>query len=291
MEKNSMGKSKTHEQFIKEIFDLVGNEYEVLEPYVKSSVKILIKHNCDKCDNYEWYIDPSHFFQGNRCPKCSGHVKKNTISFKQEVFNLVGNEYEILGEYVNSNTKILMKHNCDKCNNHEWYAEPSGFLTGRRCNKCFNINKTKTHEQFLTEMYNLYGDKYTILEEYINSYTKILTRHNNNKCNNHEWDIDPDSFLNSNQRCPRCQASRGERIIESFLQKNDIKYNPEKRFHDCKDKNSLPFDFYLYQLNICIEFDGQQHYEPIKFFGGNDNFIKQQEKDKIKTEEFLQFFL
>ena len=33
-----------------------------------------------------------------------------------------------------------------------------------------------------------------------------------------------------------------------------------------------------------IEYDGIQHFEPVKLFGGKDEFKKTQIKDKIKTE-------
>ena len=39
----------------------------------------------------------------------------------------------------------------------------------------------------------------------------------------------------------------------------------------------------IYRKNICIEFNGKQHYEPIDFFGGVDRFEKQQINDNIKV--------
>jgi len=44
-----------------------------------------------------------------------------------------------------------------------------------------------------------------------------------------------------------------------------------------------PFDFYLPIHNICIEYDGEQHYRSILKFGGDDSFLKLQKRDKIKT--------
>lgn len=48
----------------------------------------------------------------------TGYTKRNTESFKEEVYELVGDEYLVLGEYKNSHSKLLMKH--DKCG-CEWY--------------------------------------------------------------------------------------------------------------------------------------------------------------------------
>lgn len=45
----------------------------------------------------------------------------------------------------------------------------------------------------------------------------------------------------------------------------------------------LPFDFYLTNLNICIEYDGIQHFKPINIFGGLNGFILTKNNDEIKT--------
>jgi hypothetical protein len=53
---------------------------------------------------------------------------------------------------------------------------------------------------------------------------------------------------------------------------------------NCKDKQKLPFDFYLPNYNICIEFNGEQHYKPIKWFGGEKTLEGIKKRDKIKME-------
>ena len=66
-----------------------------------------------------------------------------------------------------------------------------------------------------------------------------------------------------------------------------IEYISQKIFADCKDAHVLPFDFYLPQYNILIEFDGEQHYHPIPR-GKNNDGTKDYEiltkHDKIKTD-------
>ena len=46
----------------------------------------------------------------------------------------------------------------------------------------------------------------------------------------------------------------------------------------------MPFDFYLPAYNLCIEFDGEQHFKSIKHFGGEKRLSIQKIKDNIKTE-------
>jgi hypothetical protein len=85
-------------------------------------------------------------------------------------------------------------------------------------------------------------------------------------------------------KCNICDLSKGEVAIKKFLNNNKIKYKHEFRFNDCRYKNPLPFDFYLSDYNICVEMQGVQHFKPIDFFGGEENFELQKIKDKIKYD-------
>lgn len=61
--------------------------------------------------------------------------------------------------------------------------------------------------------------------------------------------------------------SAGELRIKDYLERKNIEYVFQKRYADCRDKNPLPFDFYLPEYNLIIEFDGYQHYYEVKKFG------------------------
>ena len=78
--------------------------------------------------------------------------------------------------------------------------------------------------------------------------------------------------------------SLGERLIDNILTDNKIDFVRQKRFDDCKNILTLPFDFYLPEYNTCIEFDGIQHFQPVEFFGGDDEFSRLKINDAIKTE-------
>ena len=79
----------------------------------------------------------------------------------------------------------------------------------------------------------------------------------------------------------KCIKSKGEQAVEKYLNEHNIIFETQKRFKDCVDKKPLPFDFYLPDYNLCIEFDREQHYQP-KF--GMDGFLQTQKHDKIKNE-------
>ena len=80
------------------------------------------------------------------------------------------------------------------------------------------------------------------------------------------------------------KGSNGERIIDKELQKSGVKYQREAVFDDLRHVGKLRFDFYLDEYNAAIEFQGQQHFEPIECFGGEDGFKSLQVRDEIKKQ-------
>ena len=106
----------------------------------------------------------------------------------------------------------------------------------------------------------------------------------------HEWQATIGNRTFNNTGCLRCYESKGEKAIANYLTKNNIEFKSEYKFKSCKNKRSLPFDFYV--KNKLIEYQGIQHYEPITFGGNKNNAIEKsierlkaiQFNDKIKKE-------
>jgi hypothetical protein len=213
-----MPRRKTHEQFVQEVYDLVGDEYTVLEQYQKSNIKIKFRHNNSSCDYYEFYMQPNSFLSGIRCPKCARKVtadknRKTHERFVKEVYELVNNEYTVLGQYIKSSIKIKFRHNNESCNYHEFDMRPNDFLNGCRCPKCFKKEK-KTTDEFKLEVLALVGSEYSVIGEYKNAHTKIEMIHNNPSCGNHRFYMSPHEFLKG-QRCPKCYGNE-KKTTEQF---------------------------------------------------------------------------
>lgn len=81
-----------------------------------------------------------------------------------------------------------------------------------------------------------------------------------------------------------CLKSSGEKIIAKILTENCIKYEKQKTFPNLKYKNPLYCDFFLPDLNLVIEYNGEQHYKPVKFYGGEEELKIIQLRDKIKKD-------
>ena len=93
--------------------------------------------------------------------------------------------------------------------------------------------------------------------------------------------IDWNDFLGIDKRT---KMSYGEVLVANFLDKNNIKYIYNKSLKDCISSSKLRFDFYLLDFNVCIEFDGIQHFQPVVPFGGEKEFEKLKIRDGIKNK-------
>jgi len=126
---------------------------------------------------------------------------------------------------------------------------------------CQYIDKNK-REEFLSRLEKINPDIIP-LDEYSLVTTRILC-----KCKicNKEWKVTPDNLLRGSG-CPNCFSSKGEKQIEKYLIDSNILHKTQHTFEECKFKNKLKFDFYLPEHNICIEFDGEQHFKPIFYWG------------------------
>lgn len=261
---------RTHIEYIEEL-KTVNPNIICLEKYMGANTPIL--HKC-KIDGYEWKAIPEGIICGKKCPKCIGNLKKTHDKYIKEL-GITNSDIEVIGKYVNSYTPIL--HKC-KIDGYEWLVCPSSILSGTGCPKCAG-NIRLTHEEYVKELQE-YNPDLEAIGKYVNMKTSILHR-----CliHNYEWNVFPSVAL-AGCGCPKCNESRGEKQIRLWLEKNNIRYTFQHSFEDCCDIKPLPFDFYLLNKNICIEYDGKQHFEPIDYFGGEDRFKYQIKHDNIKNE-------
>ena len=268
-------KRKTHEEFVSQVLELTNGNYSVLGEYVNIKTKILLKHK--QC-GHEFKMVPGNFLMGQRCPNCRQKVitKKNTKTreeFVSEVFVKAGNEYSVLGQYINNRTKILLRHN--ECG-REYAVTPGSFLLGCRCPHCSG-KMTKTTAQFRKEVYELTNNEYVVLGNYVNSHTKTLMKHN---CGD-EFEMIPTNFLRG-KRCPYCNSSNGEKRITQWLKENDISFKQQYSFENLRDKRLLRFDFAIFDnenITCLIEYDGAFHFR--KFYD-DDLFELTEYHDKLK---------
>ncbi len=197
-----------------------------------------------------------------------------------------GDKYDYsLVEYKGSqiNVKII----CRRCG--EIFEQRPGDHINKKygCKKCgikhsaklrAELQKKST-EQFITEATSLLGNTFDYSKvNYVNNKTDIEII-----CKKHGvfWQR-PDHHLRDFCGCPKCKASGPEQVIINYLDNNKIIYDFQKSFKECKSINKLPFDFYIPSINLLIEYQGEEHYKPMRF--NKSNLEYRQKCDKIKKD-------
>lgn len=284
--------SKTKEYFIDRSNKIHNNKYDYsLVKFIDlySNVNIVCPIHGEFQKSFK-----NHIHKKRGCPKCfdSNKIELSKEHFKNNFINMANkihsNKYEYTSvEYKNNITKVKIK--C-KFHNEFFQQTPSRHLfENSGCPKCVYNNKkikhTKTLEQFVIDANIVHNNKYGYsLVDYKNAKNKIdvicpihgvfkvvAGCHSSGKCG-----------------CPKCYiSSKGEEYIKYFLEEKNINFIPQMKFEDCKNKRRLPFDFYLKEYNIIIEYDGKQHYEIREFFGGEVAFKERQNNDRIKNQYCL----
>jgi hypothetical protein len=111
------------------------------------------------------------------------------------------------------------------------------------------------------------------------------------KNNQHEWLVSPNSRIKKNgaHGCPFC-SRKSEQIISDILKDSGFIFSRNEPIINIipSSRRVLKMDFYLPILNIILEYDGDQHYRPVDFYGmGQDiadqNFDKQKRRDKHRA--------
>lgn len=122
----------TREEFLKEL----GNEYTLKSEYHGIQQPVCIEHHKPEihAKNSVFYISPKQFKQGKKCPECER--LKESAAIAKKIQQMTNGEYTMIGEFYSKSEKIAVRHNCEKCNYHEWKILPYNFMAGHRCPKC-----------------------------------------------------------------------------------------------------------------------------------------------------------
>lgn len=272
-----MSKKLTTEEFIQKAKLIHGERYEYSKVVYKSAhQKVTIT-----CKEHGDFIQkPNSHLNRCGCIKCSGKEQLSTESFILKAKKKHKNLYDYsLVDYKAIHQKVEII-----CHKHGIFSQsPTNHLSGAGCAKCVG-KKRHTTESFIQKSKEQHGDRYNYsMVEYINNYTKVKII-----CKVHGIFLQtPSNHFNSNIGCEQCKLdskqSQPVSDIEYELKTNDIVFQKEHRFDDCKNTYTLPFDFFIEELNLCIEYDGIQHFKPIEHWGGVEGYKRTVANDSIKN--------
>lgn len=158
--------------------------------------------------------------------------------------------------------------------------------SGNGCKKCGIESRDNLRrlswEEVKRRIESVNNNKLLNIDEYINNSTRNLNILCGT-CNKRTFTVSMNNYIRESKiRCEYCARSQSnnERIIQYYLEKYNYEYIYNYRFKNCRDKRPLPFDFYLPSYNLCIEYDGEQHFKPIR---GKEHFKSTQFHDELKT--------
>ena len=254
--------SLTFEKFIRKAKNVHGDKYD----YSKVDLEHRNENGevCIICPIHgEFWQKPSSHLYGFGCKKCG--IEKRNNSQRKKV------EYK--GAFVDV---------CIICKKHgEFWQTPDSHLHGHGCKFClYDILKNcrrSNKDEFINKARKIHGNKYDYSKvEYINSDTAVTII-----CPEHgEFKQMPYNHLHGCS-CPNCRNWKLEEDITSFLEKNEIKFERQKKF-DWLGLQSL--DVYIPNANIAIECQGLQHFKPINYFGGIKGYNNRKRLDEQKAK-------
>ena len=259
--------------------------------YVNNHSKVCII--CKENGHGEFLQTPANHTKGKNCPKCSGHYMDHSFFLEKakEIHkDKSGNplyDYSLVN-YKDSHTHItLICRAIDPITGKEhgeFPKTPNKHLNGQGCPLCTNVSMglkmRMSNEEFLKKAIKKHGDKFDYLSTYETGKMKIHI-----KCKKCEYKFEQEASSHlSGVGCPSCNESSLEKNVTQYLNEQYILYEKQKKF-DWLGRQSL--DFYLPDLNLAVECQGIQHFEPKDFFGGDDGLAEIVERDIRKLKKCL----
>lgn len=266
------GKERTIKDFVIEARKVHGDKYD----YSKAVYSFAREKICIVCPKHgEFWPTADQHLRGVGCPWCKGGARLTLDVFLQKAKDVHGEKYDYSKvKYRNAQTKI-----CIICADHgEFWQTPNSHLRGAGCPKC--IGRYKTTEEFIAEARLTHGNKYDYSKtEYVDATTKVIII-----CPKHgEFMQTPIGHIRG-AGCPKCASSHMEEDIRLFLTQKGIAFNEQQTFSWLEWNDKLKLDFYLPDFRVAIECQGLQHFGPVDFFGGEEGYLDNSQRDEAKRE-------
>lgn len=299
------------EEFLKRAINVHSNAYD----YTKTkfiNIRSKITVNCPIHGDFT-VLAKSHIYPRNdtdtpvlsgSCPKCAKLIINKTRANKAPTAcddEIIAKYKQLYPEYTFKNKidrvwtiskktknryqKRIITFECPRHGIQKVAWRPEIEHKKDICLSCSVERKRMPENIFLDKLKNKFGDSVDYTKAvYVNWCTPVTLI-----CPIHgEFSAPPNDLLRKRRclvACSKCRFSNGEELIKRFLILNKIEYVRQYRLPIFKTRGlKLYYDFYLPKLNLLIEFDGLQHFVPVKVWGGTENLRKTQMRDEIKNK-------
>ena len=273
-----MSKRLTIQELIVRAKEVHGDKYDYS---LVENEGLFVKNKiiCKKCGNVFEMPFNNHINQKQGCKFCKHRsYKYSTDEWVDKAKKIHGDKYDYSKvNYINKNTKI-----CIICPKHgEFWITPDKHVNSKQgCPKCAKNYKLDT-DSFVKKARLVHGEFY--------NYDKCLYKDTETKvcivCPEHgEFWQTPHGHL-SGHGCPMCHEEKNINEIKLF---NFLKDNINEEIISQYKEDWLSgqtLDIYIPSKKIGIEYQGIQHFKPIKYFGGIKKYEYTRQKDKEKFDK------
>ena len=271
----------------REFLTLLSDESEYNDCHSK------MRYVCQKHkDKGEQTITLGHLLEEKGCIYC-GCEKLSNQSYLSKDF--VQSEIS----KINPHVKIIEYKGATQqskcyCTKHNKYFQKGYYALAHNknsgCEICYAENLRASQgmgiDEFKKRLKEIHPEL-VVTGEYINNCTPIKIY-----CTAHDYTFSskPVDILKRINCCDKSRKTYKEEYICSFIEETyGFLITRQKKFDDCKDKNYLPFDIYLDDYNVLIEYQGEQHYKPIRYSGesweeAEEKFKYTKKHDLVKKE-------
>ena len=267
----------THADMVFKVHGIMLLEKE----YTNSRTKMA--SSCLVCD-YEWSVCLDKVRDRRGCPRCSKCLKYTIIDAQN-----VAKEH--CGECVSTIFKDVHSKLTWKCSlGHKWDATFHHVQGGTWCPDC-SWSKPKTIE-ICCDM-AAENDGYCLSTVYGNAFSPLTW-----KCaNEHIWNTSYVSVYKGSW-CPECSSLKSQKALIDFIRLIFPHYTVFFNFRgfvwlETIKKHRQVIDIYILELKLAIEYDGEQHFRPVRFCGisqerAEENFKNVQRLDALKEGKIKQ---
>lgn len=272
----------------KRFFEESLGEFILLDSTINDLDEVRYVHNSINCNYHVNKGMLRNVIKKQKCEICNKNNQHDRDWMHKKLLarlKYLGREkYIPLNKYKKVNTKIKFYH--ENCGNIVELS-PNTVTSPRNgecCPICLEEEKIKNIEEKLLLHY---GDRFEFIG--FDKRNTINLKH-----------LGCDELINikvnkigAKHLCTNCEEdnvySKGELKLKTILDSAKLNYRYNYKI-DYDNGRYGYVDFLILNKDgyvlFAIEYDGKQHFEPIEFFGGEERFKQQKERDRLKDEWF-----
>ena len=266
----------TLDTFKNRMHELYGDKYTFVWSDFKNK-ESLIRFTCK--EHGEQRRSVTGLLDGKGCAYCNG--KFYPPDWIKNARAVHGEKYEYDENRPPQRSSDIIRY---KCPVHGWQETryDCHVLQGCGCALCAGVQNNLSAEDrkqiWIKKCRERFPGKFSYRDVvYVNNDTPVKIY-----CKEHHitFETTPDTHLRGSGACPLCTKSVGEVEIFKWLSEHAIPFETQKVIPNenmfCK-RHYLTVDFYLPDLNLIIEMNGEQHYQYVEHFHTKDWTLEDQQ--------------